>query len=252
MAEMTPEEIKEKKPYLDWSLTEREYDFICEKLLHRLPNYTETGLFSVMWSEHCSYKKSKPVLRLFPNKNERVLQGPGEGAGIIDIGDNQAVVFKAESHNHPSAVEPYEGAATGVGGILRDIFSMGARPIASLDSLHFGEIDRPRTKYLINEVVAGIGGYGNCMGIPTIAGEMTFDECYTGNCLVNAMSVGLMDQADMQKGRASGIGNAVIYVGAKPDVTASMGQRLLLLILTMKKKLSVQQFRSAIRLWKSF
>lgn len=215
MAEMTPEEIKEKKPYLDWSLTEREYDFICEKLLHRLPNYTETGLFSVMWSEHCSYKKSKPVLRLFPNKNERVLQGPGEGAGIIDIGDNQAVVFKAESHNHPSAVEPYEGAATGVGGILRDIFSMGARPIASLDSLHFGEIDRPRTKYLINEVVAGIGGYGNCMGIPTIAGEMTFDECYTGNCLVNAMSVGLMDQADMQKGRASGIGNAVIYVGAK-------------------------------------
>ena len=150
MAEMTPEEIKEKKPYLDWSLTEREYDFICEKLLHRLPNYTETGLFSVMWSEHCSYKKSKPVLRLFPNKNERVLQGPGEGAGIIDIGDNQAVVFKAESHNHPSAVEPYEGAATGVGGILRDIFSMGARPIASLDSLHFGEIDHPRTKYLIN------------------------------------------------------------------------------------------------------
>ncbi len=215
MAEMSPEEIKEKKPYLDWSLTEREYDFICEKLLHRLPNYTETGLFSVMWSEHCSYKKSKPVLRLFPNENERVLQGPGEGAGIIDIGDNQAVVFKAESHNHPSAVEPYEGAATGVGGILRDIFSMGARPIASLDSLHFGEIDRPRTKYLINEVVAGIGGYGNCMGIPTIAGEMTFDECYTGNCLVNAMSVGLMDQADMQKGRASGIGNAVIYVGAK-------------------------------------
>lgn len=215
MAEMSPEEIKEKKPYLDWSLTEREYDFICEKLLHRLPNYTETGLFSVMWSEHCSYKKSKPVLRLFPNRNERVLQGPGEGAGIIDIGDNQAVVFKAESHNHPSAVEPYEGAATGVGGILRDIFSMGARPIASLDSLHFGEIDRPRTKYLINEVVAGIGGYGNCMGIPTIAGEMTFDECYTGNCLVNAMSVGLMDQADMQKGRASGIGNAVIYVGAK-------------------------------------
>ncbi|WP_442918878.1 phosphoribosylformylglycinamidine synthase subunit PurL [Ligilactobacillus sp.] len=215
MAEMSPEEIKEKKPYLDWSLTEREYDFICEKLLHRLPNYTETGLFSVMWSEHCSYKKSKPVLRLFPNRNERVLQGPGEGAGIIDIGDNQAVVFKAESHNHPSAVEPYEGAATGVGGILRDIFSMGARPIASLDSLHFGEIDRPRTKYLINEVVAGIGGYGNCMGIPTIAGEMTFDECYTGNCLVNAMSVGLMDQADMQKGRASGVGNAVIYVGAK-------------------------------------
>ena len=213
--EMTPQEIKEQKPYLEWGLTEKEYNYIAEKLLGRLPNYTETGLFAVMWSEHCSYKKSKPVLRLFPNKNERVLQGPGEGAGIVDIGDGQAVVFKAESHNHPSAVEPYEGAATGVGGILRDIFSMGARPIASLDSLHFGEIDRPRTKYLINEVVAGIGGYGNCMGIPTVAGEMTFDQCYTGNPLVNAMSVGLMDQKDMQKGRASGVGNAVMYVGAK-------------------------------------
>lgn len=213
--ELTPQEIKDQKPYLEWGLTEKEYDYIATELLGRLPNYTETGLFAVMWSEHCSYKKSKPVLRLFPNKNERVLQGPGEGAGIVDIGDGQAVVFKAESHNHPSAVEPYEGAATGVGGILRDIFSMGARPIASLDSLHFGEIDRPRTKYLINEVVAGIGGYGNCMGIPTVAGEMTFDECYTGNPLVNAMSVGLMDQKDMQKGRATGVGNAVMYVGAK-------------------------------------
>lgn len=213
--EMTPQEIQEQKPYLDWGLTQKEYEYISEKLLGRLPNYTETGLFSVMWSEHCSYKKSKPALRLFPNKNERVLQGPGEGAGIVDIGDNQAVVFKAESHNHPSAVEPYEGAATGVGGILRDIFSMGARPIASLDSLHFGEINQARTKYLINEVVAGIGGYGNCMGIPIVAGEMTFDECYTGNPLVNAMSVGLMDQKDMQKGRAVGVGNAVMYVGAK-------------------------------------
>lgn len=215
MSELSPQEIKEQKPYLEWGLTQKEYDYICEKLLGRLPNYTETGLFSVMWSEHCSYKKSKPVLRLFPNKNKRVLQGPGEGAGIVDIGDGQAVVFKAESHNHPSAVEPYQGAATGVGGILRDIFSMGARPIASLDSLHFGEIKHPRTKYLIDEVVAGIGGYGNCMGIPTIGGEITFDECYTGNCLVNAMSVGLMDQKDIQKGRATGIGNAVMYVGAK-------------------------------------
>ena len=136
--EMTPQEIKDQKPYLEWGLTEKEYDYICDHLIHRLPNYTETGLFAVMWSEHCSYKKSKPLLKLFPNKNERVLQGPGEGAGIVDIGDDQVVVFKAESHNHPSAVEPYEGAATGVGGILRDIFSMGARPIASLDSLHFG------------------------------------------------------------------------------------------------------------------
>ena len=215
MAEMTPEEIKTKKPYLEWGLTQKEYDYICDELLQRLPNYTETGLFSVMWSEHCSYKKSKPVLRLFPTKNERVLQGPGEGAGIVDIGDGLAVVFKAESHNHPSAVEPYEGAATGVGGILRDIFSMGARPVASLDSLHFGELTDARTKYLVNGVVAGIGGYGNCMGIPTVGGEMTFDECYRGNCLVNAMSVGLMEQKDMQKGRAAGVGNAVIYVGAK-------------------------------------
>ena len=205
-----------------------------------------------MWSEHCSYKKSKPVLRLFPNKNERVLQGPGEGAGIIDIGDNQAVVFKAESHNHPSAVEPYEGAATGVGGILRDIFSMGARPIASLDSLHFGEIDRPRTKYLINEVVAGIGGYGNCMGIPTIAGEMTFDECYTGNCLVNAMSVGLMDQADMQKGRASGIGNAVIYVGAKTGRDGIHGATFASADFDDEKETQRSAVQVAIRLWKSF
>ncbi|WP_311407280.1 phosphoribosylformylglycinamidine synthase subunit PurL [Liquorilactobacillus uvarum] len=213
--EMSPQEIKSKKPYLEWGLSEKEYNYICEKLLKRLPNYTETGLFAVMWSEHCSYKKSKPVLREFPSKNERVLQGPGEGAGIVDIGDGQAVVFKAESHNHPSAVEPYEGAATGVGGIIRDIFSMGARPIAALDSLHFGEINQARTKYLINEVVAGIGGYGNCMGIPTVGGEMTFDECYTGNPLVNAMCVGLMEQKDMQVGRAQGIGNAVMYVGAK-------------------------------------
>ena len=212
---MTPEEIKEKKPYLDWSLTEAEYDYIRTQLLGRLPNYTETGLFSAMWSEHCSYKKSKPVLRLFPNKNERVLQGPGEGAGVVDIDDGQAVVFKAESHNHPTTVEPYQGAATGVGGILRDIFSMGARPIASLDSLHFGELDNSTTRMKVTNTVRGIGDYGNCMGIPTIAGETTFDPCYQGNILCNAMSVGLMDQKDIQQGRAAGIGNAVMYVGAK-------------------------------------
>lgn len=212
---MTPEEIKEKKPYLDWSLSEKEYDYISEKLLHRLPNYTETGLYSAMWSEHCSYKKSKPVLRLFPNKNDRVLQGPGEGAGVVDIDDGQAVVFKAESHNHPSTVEPYQGAATGVGGILRDIFSMGARPIASLDSLHFGELNDAETRMKVDGVVRGIGDYGNCMGIPTVAGETTFDPCYKGNLLVNAMSVGLMDQKNQQEGNASGIGNAVMYVGAK-------------------------------------
>ena len=212
---MTPEEIKEKKPYLDWSLSEKEYDYISEKLLHRLPNYTETGLYSAMWSEHCSYKKSKPVLRLFPNKNDRVLQGPGEGAGVVDIDDGQAVVFKAESHNHPSTVEPYQGAATGVGGILRDIYSMGARPIASLDSLHFGELSDAETRMKVDGVVRGIGDYGNCMGIPTVAGETTFDPCYKGNLLVNAMSVGLMDQKNQQEGNASGVGNAVMYVGAK-------------------------------------
>ncbi|BCQ31129.1 phosphoribosylformylglycinamidine synthase subunit PurL [Limosilactobacillus fermentum] len=212
---LTPEQIKEQKPYLDWSLSEREYDYILEKLLGRLPNFTETGLFSAMWSEHCSYKKSKPVLRLFPNQNDRVLQGPGEGAGVVDIDDGQAVVFKAESHNHPSTVEPYQGAATGVGGILRDIFSMGARPIASLDSLHFGELDDPKMQMKVAGTVKGIGDYGNCMGIPTVAGETTFDPCYSGNLLVNAMSVGLMDQKDIQKGKAAGIGNAVMYVGAK-------------------------------------
>lgn len=212
---MTPEEIKEKKPYLDWSLSEDEYNYISEKLLGRLPNYTETGLFSAMWSEHCSYKKSKPVLRLFPNKNARVLQGPGEGAGVVDIDDGQAVVFKAESHNHPTTVEPYQGAATGIGGILRDIFSMGARPVASLDSLHFGELDNNTTRMKVTGTVRGIGDYGNCMGIPTVAGETTFDPCYQGNVLCNAMSVGLMDQKDIQKGKAAGIGNAVMYVGAK-------------------------------------
>ncbi|PJF06550.1 phosphoribosylformylglycinamidine synthase subunit PurL [Limosilactobacillus fermentum] len=212
---LTPEQIKEQKPYLDWSLSEREYDYISEKLLGRLPNFTETGLFSAMWSEHCSYKKSNPVLRLFPNQNDRVLQGPGEGAGVVDIDDGQAVVFKAESHNHPSTVEPYQGAATGVGGILRDIFSMGARPIASLDSLHFGELDDPKMQMKVAGTVKGIGDYGNCMGIPTVAGETTFDPCYSGNLLVNAMSVGLMDQKDIQKGKAAGIGNAMMYVGAK-------------------------------------
>lgn len=215
MQEMTPEEIKEKKPYLDWSLSEEEYAYICDKLLHRLPNYTETGLFSAMWSEHCSYKKSKPVLRLFPTKGPRILQGPGEGAGVVDIGDGQAVVFKAESHNHPTAVEPYQGAATGVGGILRDVFSMGARPVATLDSLHFGELDDAHTRWLLNETVAGIGGYGNCMGIPTVGGELTFDDIYKGNPVMNAMSVGLLDVKDMQKGLAQGEGNAVMYVGAK-------------------------------------
>lgn len=196
-------------------MTDEEYRMIEEDILGRMPNYTETGLFSVMWSEHCSYKNSKPILRKFPTSGPQVLQGPGEGAGIVDIGDGQAVVFKAESHNHPSAVEPYEGAATGVGGIIRDIFSMGARPIAILDSLRFGELDNSRTKYLLDEVVAGISGYGNCIGIPTVGGEIAFDPCYEGNPLVNAMCVGLIDHQNIQKGQASGVGNSIMYVGAK-------------------------------------
>lgn len=213
--EPTAEQIRDQKIYAQWGLTDEEYRMISEDIIKRLPNYTETGLFSVMWSEHCSYKNSKPVLRKFPTEGPQVLQGPGEGAGIVDIGDGQAVVFKAESHNHPSAVEPYEGAATGVGGIIRDIFSMGARPIAMLDSLRFGELDNERTKYLLEEVVAGIGDYGNCIGIPTVGGEIAFDPVYRGNPLVNAMCVGLIDHEDIQKGQAKGIGNTIMYVGAK-------------------------------------
>ncbi|MFO8069132.1 MAG: phosphoribosylformylglycinamidine synthase subunit PurL [Alkalibacterium sp.] len=213
--EPSAEMIKNERIYAQWGLTDEEYRMISEDILGRLPNYTETGLFSVMWSEHCSYKNSKPVLRKFPTDGPHVLQGPGEGAGIVDIGDNQAVVFKAESHNHPSAIEPYEGAATGVGGIIRDIFSMGARPIALLDSLRFGELDNERTKYLLEEVVAGIGGYGNCIGIPTVGGEIGFDPVYKGNPLVNAMCVGLIDHKDIQKGQAKGVGNTIMYVGAK-------------------------------------
>ncbi|MGL5887883.1 MAG: phosphoribosylformylglycinamidine synthase subunit PurL [Leuconostoc suionicum] len=212
--ELSPEEVRDSKIYIEWGLTEQEYDLIVREL-KRLPNFTETGIFSGMWSEHVSYKKSKPILRKFWSTNERVLQGPGEGAGILDIGDNQAVVFKAESHNHPSFVEPYEGAATGVGGILRDIFSMGAQPIAVLDSLRFGELDNAHTKHIVDGVIAGIAGYGNAIGIPTVGGEIGFDGVYAGNPLVNVMAVGLMDQNAMQVGQAKGIGNSIIYVGAK-------------------------------------
>ncbi|MFL2073198.1 phosphoribosylformylglycinamidine synthase subunit PurL [Leuconostoc mesenteroides] len=212
--ELSPEEVRDSKIYIEWGLTEQEYDLIVKEL-KRLPNFTETGIFSGMWSEHVSYKKSKPILRKFWSSNERVLQGPGEGAGILDIGDNQAVVFKAESHNHPSFVEPYEGAATGVGGILRDIFSMGAQPIAVLDSLRFGELDNAHTKHIVDGVIAGIAGYGNAIGIPTVGGEIGFDGVYAGNPLVNVMAVGLMDQNAMQVGQAKGIGNSIIYVGAK-------------------------------------
>lgn len=215
MLEPTAEQIKEQKLYAPMGLTDEEFGLV-ESILGRTPNWTETGLFSVMWSEHCSYKNSKPVLRKFPTEGKHVLQGPGEGAGIVDIGDEQAVVFKMESHNHPSAIEPYQGAATGVGGIIRDVFSMGARPIAMLNSLRFGELDASkRVRFLFEEVVAGIAGYGNCIGIPTVGGEIQFDPCYEGNPLVNAMCVGLIDHKDIQKGIASGVGNTVMYVGAK-------------------------------------
>ncbi|RKN84058.1 phosphoribosylformylglycinamidine synthase subunit PurL [Paenibacillus ginsengarvi] len=212
LKEPTAEQIAEQKIYKQMGVTDSEYDLICG-FLGRQPNYVEIGVFSVMWSEHCSYKNSKPILKRFPITGPRVLMGPGEGAGIVDIGDKQAVVFKIESHNHPSAIEPYQGAATGVGGIIRDIFSMGARPVALLNSLRFGSLTNDRVKYLFEHVVSGIAGYGNCIGIPTVAGEVMFDESYEGNPLVNAMCVGLIDHDKIQKGVAQGVGNPVFYVG---------------------------------------
>lgn len=210
--EPTAEQIADQKIYKQMGVTDAEFEKICG-FLGRQPNYVEIGVFSVMWSEHCSYKNSKPVLKKFPITGPRVLMGPGEGAGIVDIGDNQAVVFKIESHNHPSAIEPFQGAATGVGGIIRDIFSMGARPVALLNSLRFGRLENERVKYLFEHVVSGIAGYGNCIGIPTVGGEVMFDESYEGNPLVNAMCVGIIDHDKIQKGVAKGVGNPVFYVG---------------------------------------
>ncbi len=195
-------------------LTPEEYQKVV-KFLGREPNFTELGVFSVMWSEHCSYKSSRHYLKLLPTEGPQVLQGPGENAGVVDIGDGLAVAFKMESHNHPSFIEPYQGAATGVGGILRDIFTMGARPIASLNSLRFGAIDHPRTRYLLCGVVAGIGGYGNCVGVPTVGGEVYFDECYSANILVNAFTLGITKKKRIFTGIAKGAGNPVIYVGSK-------------------------------------
>lgn len=208
-----PEQIKRDRLYGQMGLTEKEYQLI-EELLGRKPNYTETGLFSVLWSEHCSYKNSKPILKKLPTQGKQVLQGPGEGAGVVDIGDGKAVAFKIESHNHPSAVEPYHGAGTGIGGILRDVFSMGARPVAVLNSLRLGELQGERTEYLFREIVAGIAGYGNTIGVPTVGGEVYFDPCYEHNPLVNAMAVGLVEHGSLRKGLAAGPGNPVIYAGA--------------------------------------
>lgn len=212
--EPTETDIKVQELYKEMGLSDAEYDKVVS-ILGRQPNYTEIGIFSVMWSEHCSYKHSKPFLGQFPTSGEQVLMGPGEGAGVVDIGDNQAVVFKVESHNHPSAVEPYQGAATGVGGIVRDIVSMGAQPIGLLNSLRFGELTNRNNRRLLRGVVSGIGGYGNSIGIPTVSGEVEFDPFYDTNPLVNAMCVGLIDHDKIQKGTAKGVGNKVVYVGLK-------------------------------------
>ena len=188
---------------------------VVQRALGRTPTYTELGVFSVMFSEHCSYKSSRVHLRRLPTSGLRVIQGPGENAGVVDIGDGWTVVFKMESHNHPSFIEPYQGAATGVGGILRDVFTMGARPVANLNSLRFGRPDHPRTPELLRGVVAGIGGYGNCIGVPTVGGELQFDPAYDGNVLVNAFTVGVARKDRIFYGRAAGVGNPVLYVGAK-------------------------------------
>ena len=199
---------------IDHGLNKEEFSKICE-LLKRIPNITELGIFSAMWNEHCSYKSSKKHLKKLNTKGKQVIQGPGENAGVIDIGDDDAIVFKIESHNHPSFIEPYQGAATGVGGIMRDVFTMGARPIANLNSIHFGSPQHKKTKNLLRGVVHGIGGYGNCMGVPTIAGQTSFDECYNGNILVNAMTLGLVKKNKIFYSKAAGLEKPVIYVGSK-------------------------------------
>ncbi|BBL78423.1 phosphoribosylformylglycinamidine synthase subunit PurL [Rubrobacter xylanophilus] len=203
-----------RETYGALGLSDREYERIL-KLLGRAPNFLELSLFSVMWSEHCGYKNSRPLLGRFPNEGPRVLQGPGENAGVVEAGDGWALAFKIESHNHPSAVEPYEGAATGVGGIIRDILAMGARPVALLDSLRFGPLDEERNRYLFREVVRGIGGYGNAVGVPTVGGEVEFAPAYSGNPLVNAMCVGLVRVEDLVRSRASGVGNLVMLLGSR-------------------------------------
>src|SRR6202161_3228867 len=205
---MTPQVVEAHQ------LTAAEYRRIVA-LLGREPNYTELGIFSVMWSEHCSYKSSRLHLKKLPTRSKLVVQGPGENAGIIDIGDGYAIAFKIESHNHPSFIEPFQGAATGVGGILRDIFTMGARPIAVLDAIRFGPLDVPRNRRILEGVVSGIAHYGNCFAVPTIGGETVFEPCYNGNPLVNVFALGVFRHDEIFYGRASGIGNPVIYVGAK-------------------------------------
>ena len=208
MSKITPRVIAEH------GLSDEEYQRVLD-IMGREPNLTELGVFSVMWSEHCSYKSSKKWLKTLPTSAPWVICGPGENAGVVDIGDGQAAIFKMESHNHPSFIEPYQGAATGVGGILRDVFTMGARPIANMNALRFGSPDHPKTRHLVSGVVAGIGGYGNCIGVPTVGGETNFDSSYDGNILVNAMTVGIADTDKIFYSAATGPGNSVVYVGSK-------------------------------------
>jgi phosphoribosylformylglycinamidine synthase len=208
MTDITPQTVREH------GLSVEEYGRI-KQLLNRDPNLVELGVFSVMWSEHCSYKSTRAHLRRLPTKAPWVLQGPGENAGVIDIGDGDVAVFKMESHNHPSFIEPYQGAATGVGGIMRDVFTMGARPVAMMNALRFGAPDHPKTRHLVSGVVSGIGGYGNCMGVPTVGGEVNFHRSYNGNILVNAMCVGLARGDKIFKSAAEGAGNPVVYIGSK-------------------------------------
>ncbi|MEJ2016118.1 MAG: AIR synthase related protein, partial [Limibacillus sp.] len=207
-APITPEIVAEH------GLAPEEYERVLE-IMGREPNLLELGIFSVMWSEHCSYKSSKRWLKTLPTSGPQVIQGPGENAGVVDIGDGQAVIFKIESHNHPSFIEPYQGAATGVGGILRDVFTMGARPIANLNALRFGDPAHPKTRHQLAGVVAGIGGYGTCVGVPPVGGAVNFHPAYNGNILVNAMTVGLADSDKIFYSKATGIGNPVVYVGSK-------------------------------------
>ena len=235
-------------------LTQSEYEKILS-LLGRAPSFTELGIFSVMWSEHCSYKSSRIHLKKLPTESKYVLQGPGENAGIIDIGDGIAIAFKIESHNHPSFIEPFQGAATGVGGILRDIFTMGARPIAVLDALRFGRLTIRRlgraTGGMLEGVVSGIAHYGNCFGVPTVGGECMFDEMYDGNPLVNVFALGVFRHDEVFYGKATGIGNPVIYVGAKTGRDGIHGASMASAEFTENRSRSVRTYRWAIRSWKS-
>ena len=241
---ITPELVAEH------GLKPDEYERILQ-LIGREPTITELGIFSAMWNEHCSYKSSKIHLRTLPTTGPHVIQGPGENAGVIDIGDGLAVVFKMESHNHPSYIEPYQGAATGVGGILRDVFTMGARPIACLNALSFGDPKHPKTRHLVSGVVAGIGGYGNSFGVPTVGGSVRFHSRYDGNNLVNAMAVGLAETDKIFYAAASGVGMPIVYLGSKTGRDGIHGASMASAEFGEDSERSARPCRSAIRSRKS-